>query len=111
MAKYERELNGDFSDWLRWMDDEVPSMSASSNLEESIDRHDGDTKLAIRAYERYSMAGSSRLGLTVVLMETKGKLWLSAVSTGGSQALFFKVNTWGEESFLNDFVYLLEERL
>ena len=36
---------------------------------------------------------------------------LSAITAGGSQAVFFKVNTLGEESFLNDVKDLLEEIL
>ncbi len=26
---------------------------------------------------------------------------LFAITSGGSQTMFFKINTWGEESFLN----------
>ena len=36
---------------------------------------------------------------------------LSAITAGGSQAVFFKVNTLGEESFLDDVKELLEEIL
>ena len=36
---------------------------------------------------------------------------LSAITAGGSQAVFFKVNTLGEESFLEDVKGLLEEIL
>ena len=32
---------------------------------------------------------------------------LSAITAGGSQALFFKVNTWGEEAFLDKLRELL----
>ena len=36
---------------------------------------------------------------------------LSAITAGGSQAVFFKMNTLGEESFLDDVKDLLEEIL
>ena len=32
---------------------------------------------------------------------------LSAVATGGSQAVFFKMNRWGEEAFLDKLAELL----
>ena len=35
------------------------------------------------------------------------KLKLSAITSGGSNALFFKVNTWGEEAFLDKIKELL----
>ena len=34
-------------------------------------------------------------------------LKLSAITSGGSNALFFKVNTWGEEAFLDKIKELL----
>ena len=30
-----------------------------------------------------------------------GPVQMSAITAGGSQALFFKINTWGEEAFLD----------
>ena len=30
-----------------------------------------------------------------------GDIKLSAITSGGSQAMFFKINTWGEETFLD----------
>lgn len=36
-----------------------------------------------------------------------GPVQLSAITAGGSQAVFFKINTWGEESFLDTLRALL----
>ena len=36
-----------------------------------------------------------------------GDIKLSAITSGGSQAMFFKVNTWGEEAFLDKLRELL----
>ena len=33
--------------------------------------------------------------------DDNGPIHLSAITSGGSQALFFKVNTFGEEAFLD----------
>ena len=38
---------------------------------------------------------------TTILMEADGQIRLSAITSGGSQAVFFKVNTLGAESFLD----------
>ena len=35
-------------------------------------------------------------------------LFLSAITSGGSQAVFFKLNTLGEESFLEKLVPIVE---
>jgi hypothetical protein len=46
--------------------------------------------------------GGNRLSLSVTLFQGEsGIINLSAVAAGGSQAMFFKVNTFGEEAFLD----------
>ena len=58
-------------------------------------------------FERYSNAGGNRLSMSVTLFVSGDKLKLSAITSGGSNALFFKVNTWGEEAFLDKIKELL----
>ncbi len=56
------------------------------------------------------MIGGNRLSLTLTLFQNgDSPIRLSAITAGGSQAVFFKVNTLGEESFLDDVKDLLEE--
>ena len=53
-------------------------------------------------FERYSAFGGNRVSLSVTLyQEGDGPVQLSAISSGGSQAIFAKVNTFSEEAFLN----------
>lgn len=48
------------------------------------------------------------MSLSVTLFQNgDGPISLSAITAGGSQALFFKVNTWGEEAFLDKLRELL----
>lgn len=47
-------------------------------------------------------AGGNRVSLNVTLFQSgEDSICLSAVTSGGSQAMFFKLNTWGEEAFLD----------
>ena len=42
------------------------------------------------------------MSLNVVLFQNgRDGIHLSAITSGGSQAMFFKINTWGEEAFLD----------
>ena len=71
-----------------------------------------DARCSVRVFERYSMMGGNRLSLTLTLFQNgDSPIRLSAITAGGSQAVFFKVNTLGEESFLDDVKDLLEEIL
>ena len=86
MAKYERRFSGDFYSALSALHNGILNGSAS----------------AVRVYERYSLAGGNRVSLNLTLVGNGQDLFLSAITSGGSQAVFFKLNTIGEESFLAD---------
>lgn len=102
MAKLERTLNGDFSQWISKIEEGIVGGSISASLEESSDFRNGDARCSVRVFERYSYTGGNRVSLSVVLFQNgDNPIQLSAIATGGSQAIFFKLNTWGEEAFLD----------
>ena len=99
-----------FDKLLRKLEQEIPDSSWSADLEAGSDFKEGDARCSVRVFERYSMIGGNRLSLTLTLFQNgDSPIRLSAITAGGSQAVFFKVNTLGEESFLNDVKDLLEE--
>jgi len=109
MAQYGRHFTGSFDQLLSFAEQSVMKGSLSASREGGSDFSCGDVRCAVRVYERYSMLGSNRLTLTVTLFGRNGDLELSAITSGGSQAMFFKVNTWGEEAFLDQFVSQIEK--
>ena len=44
---------------------------------------------------------TNRVSMNLTLVGRGRELFLSAITSGGSQAMFFKINTWGEEAFLD----------
>ena len=108
MAKLEQVVQRDFRQLLAVIENGIVNGSASASLEEASDFHDGDARCSVRVFERYSWTGGNRVSLSVTLFQNgDGPVHLSAVATGGSQAMFFKVNTWGEEAFLEKLQELL----
>ena len=102
MAKMERTLQGDFNEILRRIENGIMKGSVSASLEDSSDFSDGSSRCAVRVFERFSWLGSNRVSLSVTLFEGKdGTIRLSAITSGGSQAMFFKINTFGEQAFLD----------
>ena len=101
MAKYERDLQGDFNDFLNILDSKILNGSASASFEDGSDYSYNDIRCAVRVYERYSMMGGNRVSLNITLIGNGNHLFLTAITSGGSQAVFFKMNTMGEKSFLN----------
>lgn len=108
MAKLERNLTGDFNQVLARLEDAVFSGSVSASLEDSSYIAMGDVRCAVRMYERYSWTGGNRVALSLTLVGQGDRLHLTAITAGGSQAMFFKVNTWGEEAFLDTLAQALD---
>ena len=108
MAKLERVMTGDFDGLLRNIERGIQEGSVSATLEDSSDFNCGDSRCSVRVFERYSYAGGNRASLSVTLCQGADRvIRLSAITSGGSQAMFFKINTWGEEAFLSKLEELL----
>ena len=108
MAKYERAFTGDFDAALSRLEQAVLDGSASASYEDGSDYRSGDFRCAVRVYERYSWSGGNRVSMSMTLAGRGQDLFLSAITSGGSQAMFFKVNTWGEEAFLDTLLDVLQ---
>ena len=108
MARAERTVKGDFQTIVKTLHDAVMNGSMSASLEDSSDFTGAGARCSVRVFERYSYAGGNRVSMNVTLFQAgDGPVQLSAITAGGSQAVFFKINTWGEESFLDTLRALL----
>ena len=101
MAKFERTITGDFDDVLDRLHRGILEGSSSASYEDGSDCTLGNARVAVRIYERYSMFGGNRVSMSLTLAGEGERLFLSAITSGGSQAVLFKVNTLGEEAFLD----------
>lgn len=104
MAKLELKIKGDFTKILNKIEKTITYSSASSSLEDKSDFVSGEAKCSVRVFERYSYIGHNRLSMNVTLFQN-GKdedIIMSAITAGGSSAIFFKINTFGEEAFLDE---------
>ena len=109
MAKLERMVHDDFSRLLQRIQEGILNGSVSASLEDRSDFRSGDAKCSVRVFERYSYMGGNRVSLTVTLFQNgDGPVHVSAITAGGSQAMFFKMNTLGEEAFLDKLREILE---
>lgn len=53
--------------------------------------------------------GSNRVSLSVTMVGQGGNIFVSAITSGGSQAVFFKINTFGEEAFLDKLRQIVDD--
>ena len=108
MAKMERVLHEDFSELLLRIEHGILHSSASASLEDGSDFVGDGCRCSVRVFERYSAMGSNRVSMSVTLFQgPDGAIHVSAITSGGSQAMFFKINTFGEQAFLDKLAAVL----
>ena len=103
MAIFEKTIRDQkFNTLLRKLEQEIPDSSWSADLEAGSDFKEGEARCSVRVFERYSMVGGNRLSLTLTMFQNgDSPIRLSAITAGGSQAVFFKVNIIGNISTWN----------
>jgi hypothetical protein len=101
MAHYEQQLRGDVDALIAHLDRAIPAGSISAKLEDQGDHRVGDARMVVRVYERYSAVGGNRVSLCVSVLSVGDEMSVSAITAGGSQAVFWKLNTFGERAFLD----------
>ena len=102
MAKLERSVQGNFFEIRERIKNGILGGSISASLEDTSEFRSGDAKCCVMVFERYSYMGGNRVSMNVTLFQNaEEEIKVSAITSGGSQAMFFKVNTWGEEAFLD----------
>lgn len=109
MAKYETHLTGDFYELLNCIETGILHGSLSASFEDGSDFQRNGIHCAVRVYERYSMIGKNRVSMNITLIGDGENLFLSAITSGGSQAVLFKINTLGEGAFLNHIVDIVKK--
>lgn len=107
MAKAERILTGNFDEILRKIEHGIMNGSMTASLEDSSDFQEGEARCSIRVFERFSAVGGNRVSLSITLFQAGEKIHMSAITSGGSQAVFWKLNTLGENAFLDQLMEVL----
>ncbi len=108
MAQYNRHFTGSFDRLMVYVDTGILNGSVSATREGESSFTCGDVRCVTRVYERYSALGSNRLSLTVTFFGKDQDIQLSAITSGGSQAVFIKINTIGESAFMDKLITLLD---
>lgn len=104
MAKFIREFKGNFDEVVEFSKNTVLDNSTSSTLEDEVFYNVNDVKIGVLVFERYSITGGNRLSLTLTIVGFEDEIKLSAITSGGSQGIFLKINTLGEQEFLTEYV-------
>lgn len=100
MAHTDLELTGDVDRFITHLDREITTGSVTAKVESRAEHRIGDARMTVRVYERYSALGGNRLSLSVSVLAVGERMRVSLIASGGSTGMFWKVNTFGEDAFL-----------
>lgn len=108
---YKREVNKDINEVSHKIQEAFANMNLSSSLEDSV-KEVVDSKLVeLMIFERFSMFGSNRVSLSVMLIGDAYTTKIFMKASGGSQGALLKINTFSESSFLNKAIKKLDSIL
>ena len=100
MATTTRTVVGQLSEVVPFLEAGVLGRSRSASAEAAVDLGTSAGGIAVRGYERFSMMGNNRVGMSVTAIQDGPYVHIVGITLGGSQAMFLKLNTIGEEEFL-----------
>ena len=107
MAILKRTLTGEFDAVLEKVKTAVMDCGETVSFEHGADYATPTGRCSVMVFERYSMLGGNRVSMNITLFQSGENIELCAITSGGSQAMFWKITPLGEESFLEK----LERRL
>ncbi len=109
MAKYVNKFKGDFHDFVNYIEKQVIDGSITASLEDKHSVEFDECQCTVMVFERYSYSGKNRVSMNVTILGYKSDIEIIAITSGGSQAAFFKINTLGEENFLDTIIQPVEK--
>ena len=96
-----RSLVGSADALAAHLDEAITRGSISASIEHHDELAIGDARMILRTYERYSMTGGNRLTLSVSILAVGDRMEVALTTSGGSQGVFLKFNTFGEGAFMD----------
>lgn len=108
MASYTKRFRGDYDHFVHFIEKSVIEGSYSSSVEDCQKTMMNGVQCTVLVFERYSYMGGNRVSMNLTILGYERDIQLFAITAGGSQALFFKINTIGENSFLDTLIEPVE---
>lgn len=99
MAKYEKNIVGDFNTIVSGLDQAIMGGGVSMNLVDENTFTSGDMNILVRVYDKYFMRNSSRASLSLTVVDDGNTVYVSAIGAGGGQGVVFNFS-WGVEDEL-----------
>lgn len=100
MAKYEKVIAGQFEEIVNRLCDDIKDSSISMNLVDESNYAVGNTKIAVRVYDKYFMRNGNRASLSLTVVGNGNDVFISAIGAGGERGIFLNTSLGAEEEMV-----------
>ncbi|MDF2484097.1 MAG: hypothetical protein K0R46_265 [Herbinix sp.] len=111
MAKYERNLSGDYDEIVKNIHEEIMNDSYSMKLVDESNYQLGDINISVRVYDKYFMRNGNRTSLSLTIAGNSNDIYVSAISAGGGQGIFLDTSWGAEEDMITMVQNIIEQRV
>ncbi|WP_409271583.1 DUF6054 family protein [Neobacillus sp. SCS-31] len=100
MAKYEKTIIGQFQQVVNRLESDIGNSGISMRLVDESNYTIGDTKIAVRVYDKYYMRNGNRASLSLTVVGDNGTNFISAIGAGGGQGVFLNFSLGAEDDMV-----------
>lgn len=101
MAKFERQVTGDFEEVLRGIHSYIMNSAMSIQQIDEVRYEMSGVQVATKVYDKYYMRSSNRASLTVTVIGDGENIQVSAIGAGGGNGAFINFSWGAEEDFIS----------
>lgn len=101
MAKYEKNIIGEFNEVVSRLQNDIANSGISINLVDESNYTSGDTKIAVRVYDKYFMRNGNRASLSLTVVGNDNNIFISAIGAGGGQGVFVNYSLGAESNLVS----------
>lgn len=100
MAKYEKTITGQFEEVVNQLQKDINNSGITMNLVDESNYTIGDTKIAVRVYDKYFMRNGNRASLSLTVVGSNDHITISAIGAGGGSGIIFNFSLGAESEMV-----------
>lgn len=100
MAKFEKIISGIFENVVSQLQDDISNSGITMNLVDESNYTLGDTKIAVRVYDKYFMRNGNRASLSLTVVGHGDHIYISAIGAGGGSGIIFNFSLGAEDDMV-----------
>lgn len=107
MAKFEKTISGKFDTVVDQLQEDICNSGLTMNLVDESNCTIGDTRVAVRVFDKYFMRNGNRASLSLTVAGHGDEIFISAIGAGGGQGIIFNFSLGAED----DMVAIVEDSI